>query len=595
MYSYIKKVFSLDYRSLALMRIMVGVTIFLDLIERARSLTAHYTDNGVLPRRELFTIWNENAFWSLYHINGTALFVAVLFIIAGIFALMMVFGHRTKLATIVSFILLISVQSRNPVVLQGGDVALRVILFWMMFLPLDKRFSLDRLLGKTDSAVTKDYFSVASVGYVIQFLLIWFFTGFLKTGAPWISDFSAVGLALTLDEFTRGFGHFLRSLPNLAPVFTIITIAVERYVGILLFMPYKNGKFKLIALFLFNILVIGFNLSFRLGYFGMIMVSISLALLPSEFWNLFSKVQIYLANKSKPGIIVYFDSDCGFCKRVTHAIYKIFLMHPSTQIIKSSQDADAYNLMHAAHSWVVKDANGVSYTGFSGFAVILRNSFFYRIFASIFLLKPIRYIGDKIYRLVADNRAMTCVVHNIEEKNKISYTKLVFYKNIFLIFVIAGSIVWNVHTLPKYQERELNTSYENIMLIFRLDQKWNMFAPYPTNEDGYYVIPGKLRDGSSVNVYTGQTEISYDKPKNMAYTYQDQRWQKYMMNLWQQDFSEYRLGYGQYLCREWNKKNPYEKNLMTFDIVYMLEVTNMNTLKEEEIEPVTIWQHDCFK
>ncbi len=67
------------------------------------------------------------------------------------------------------------------------------------------------------------------------------------------------------------------------------------------------------------------------------------------------------------------------------------------------------------------------------------------------------------------------------------------------------------------------------------------------------------------------------------------------MNLWLKDYSEYRLGYGRYLCRTWNDAHPYEKNVMTFSIIYMLEETDLETVTEKPIIPTTIWNHHCFE
>lgn len=595
MLSYFKKIIALDYRSLATLRIFVGITIFLDLIQRSYSLTAHYTDKGVLPRTELFHLWNEPAFWSIYHLNGTALFTGIIFIIAGVFAVMMILGYRTRLAVISSFILLISLHSRNPMVLQGGDVALRCILFFMMFMPLNKRFSLDAILGNVSSSKEKEFISPIGAVYLIQFLLIWVMSGVFKTGTPWVTDFTAVSMALQLDSFTTNFGNLLRTMPEMMRYFTMITIVIERYVFITFLMPIYNGFFRFLGLILFTVLIIGFNASFRLGLFGMIMFSISLGLLPGFFWDkILFKIHRFFSNKSKYGMTIFYDGDCGFCSRMANATRKILLLHPDTIVVTASTDEAAKKLMHTAHSWVVRDYNGYSYTGFRAFVVLMQSAFLYRIIAPIFLLQPIMYIGEIIYRSVAHNRPMKCVVYPTQIK------KDLFHKNIekitFVFIISIGLLIffWNLKGLPQYSEKFKSKFIRNSLMVFRLDQKWNMFSPYPTLEDGWYVIPGVLRDDTVVNVYTGSTNVTYDKPNLASYSYQNQRWQKYLMNLWLKDYSKYRLGYGQYLCREWNKNNSYEKNLMTFKIIYMLEATDFNTLRETIPEPVVIWEHQCF-
>src|SRR5690349_23638509 len=51
--SKITQIFGIDLRTLALFRVCLALIILLDLALRARDLTAHYSDYGVLPRAAL--------------------------------------------------------------------------------------------------------------------------------------------------------------------------------------------------------------------------------------------------------------------------------------------------------------------------------------------------------------------------------------------------------------------------------------------------------------------------------------------------------------------------------------------------------------
>ena len=52
--------FGADIRSLALLRFLLGMTVAGDLLDRARDLSAHYTDHGIVSRElVLQTFWNE--------------------------------------------------------------------------------------------------------------------------------------------------------------------------------------------------------------------------------------------------------------------------------------------------------------------------------------------------------------------------------------------------------------------------------------------------------------------------------------------------------------------------------------------------------
>ena len=59
---------------------------------------------------------------------------------------MLVLGWKTRFATIASWVLLLSLQNRNTMILSGEDNLALLLLFWGMFLPLGARYSVDSAL-----------------------------------------------------------------------------------------------------------------------------------------------------------------------------------------------------------------------------------------------------------------------------------------------------------------------------------------------------------------------------------------------------------------------------------------------------------------
>jgi hypothetical protein len=55
----------------------------------------------------------------------------------------MLVGYYTKTASFLTWILTLSLHNRNYLVLHGGDVLQRVILFYALFLPLGDCYSID--------------------------------------------------------------------------------------------------------------------------------------------------------------------------------------------------------------------------------------------------------------------------------------------------------------------------------------------------------------------------------------------------------------------------------------------------------------------
>ena len=82
---------------MALFRIGLGLTLLVDLAGRWPDLVAHYTDDGVLPRSiaPVYTI-------SVHGLDGSATYAGLLFLLAAAFAVALVVGYRTQLATFFS-------------------------------------------------------------------------------------------------------------------------------------------------------------------------------------------------------------------------------------------------------------------------------------------------------------------------------------------------------------------------------------------------------------------------------------------------------------------------------------------------------------
>ena len=176
-------IISIDLRSLALFRILLGGLLIADLVIRGSDLSVWMTDAGVFPR-DFIIDWNGDNRWSLYFISGSWLWALLLHLTAAGAAMALLLGYRTRLALIISFVLLVSLHNRAPLVLQGGDNLLLLMVFWSIFLPLGARFSMDAARVHPDqqqafSAQPNQYCSVATAAILIQAMTVYFFSAFL--------------------------------------------------------------------------------------------------------------------------------------------------------------------------------------------------------------------------------------------------------------------------------------------------------------------------------------------------------------------------------------------------------------------------------
>ena len=96
------KIFELDLRALSLLRIGVSILVLIDLIIRFSDLRAHYSDDGVMPLKVLFSnCWNAERL-SIHTMSGLWQVQGILFVIAGFFAVSMMVGYQTRISTFVS-------------------------------------------------------------------------------------------------------------------------------------------------------------------------------------------------------------------------------------------------------------------------------------------------------------------------------------------------------------------------------------------------------------------------------------------------------------------------------------------------------------
>jgi hypothetical protein len=137
----LRRPFVLDLRALALLRIATAAVLLTDLLIRSTDLEAHYSNMGVLPMGAVLDhAWTAYQF-SLHAASGLWQAQALLFALAAALAVALGLGYHPRLATFGSWVLLLSVQNRNPLIGQGGDDLLRMLLFWGMFLPWGRVWS----------------------------------------------------------------------------------------------------------------------------------------------------------------------------------------------------------------------------------------------------------------------------------------------------------------------------------------------------------------------------------------------------------------------------------------------------------------------
>ncbi|MFK7897733.1 MAG: HTTM domain-containing protein [Myxococcota bacterium] len=279
----------MDLRSLAAFRAGVALLLLLNLLLRARDLSDFYTDAGVIPRESLAAFRQSGITpWSLYSLSGDMPWVAFLFLVSAATAIVLGLGWRTQASTALSWILLISLEHRNPLVLTGGDLLLQLLLFWSIFLPLGEVWSIDarRLRPSTAGSIPRSVFSVASAALLVQVAIIYPVAALFKWREPIWRSLEAFGAAMQVDGVATAFGEALAAVPDLAPVISGATLVFEAFAWGIAFCPWQTARFRIAAVAIFSLFhLLGPGATMRLGYFPLVMVVAWVPFLPALFWE----------------------------------------------------------------------------------------------------------------------------------------------------------------------------------------------------------------------------------------------------------------------------------------------------------------------
>ncbi len=273
----LRRVFYLDLRMLALFRIGLGSVVLVDLVQRSFSFQAHYTQSGVLPVEEALWFADFSALMPLHLWFPSDTAQMLFFLLQAVAACALVLGVQTRLATVVCWLLVNSLQLRNPVLLYGADRELAAMLLWAMFLPLGARWSLDgrqrcRWIGVDRVS------GWAAAGLMLQVGLIYFTSVLSKSGDTW-RDGSAILLALNVDVYTRSAGRWLLSFGDSLRWLTYGTLLIECLAPCML-LAGKFERIRWIGCLALIAMQCGFLLFLSVGLFPWISIVALVALIP---------------------------------------------------------------------------------------------------------------------------------------------------------------------------------------------------------------------------------------------------------------------------------------------------------------------------
>lgn len=291
-YRWATAVFACDPRSLALFRVVMGVLILVDIAMRWPDLQAFTTDLGVVDRtlaNQLLQLdygGDTDLIWSLNFFSGELWFQQTLMALQASAAVGLILGCWTRLATLVSWILLVSLHMRCPIILTSGDTLLRCLLFWSLFTPLGHCWSVDAALAKRHLPHSPEpILTGGTAGLISQMIIMYFFAGIAKWNDVWWQG-DAMDYVLRLDIYARPWANSLLEFPVLLKLISWSTLFAEVFLILLMLIPWQNTWWRVVNLSVYIALHLSIAATMSIGLFSYISLLGWIPIVPAALWQI---------------------------------------------------------------------------------------------------------------------------------------------------------------------------------------------------------------------------------------------------------------------------------------------------------------------
>jgi hypothetical protein len=606
---------SADPRSLGLFRVALGVLLFVDVARRWPDVEAHYANTGWLTNHfMLFRPMSDHLF-SIYLACSTPGEVKTLMAFHLLVCVLLAVGWHTRIMHVLAALLLVSINSRNIMLENGGWVVLTLLTVWSMFLPLGRRFSIDavraslRARRETTPAALNDHedpprdttpvVSFAVAALILQWIVIYYFNVVHKTGREW-HDGTAVYYFFQQDRMVTAFGAWLRELLPVGAfkVMTFSALAMESSIAILLASPFRTPLFRMIAWGLCCALHLSIDAVVQLGPFSWAMVTMFWALIPTEAWEkLGPKLAAHYPRRE-----LCFDPESGFwvsfCRIVKRFDVLEHVEFRPVAPVEPPEEDDGEDAEPArgeeplgvavARTLVVLDpATGKRFRGVSALVRLADAVPFGRL-----LVLPARLPGldMAIERRLERASAESADADAYFELEGLaggperlvpepSPARRLFRRGIaglrelavLVLVVSCGSqVLIENRAVPEWLKPKHRPDWMTSIVVYpRLFQGWSMFAPSPPSDDGRVVVDGITRDGRHFDPLT-QKEPNFEvQPKGGFHM--NQIWGDFHRRIGEQRFEAYLEGVRDMLRNYHQITGKKQDELVSFDVWFVSE------------------------
>lgn len=259
-----------DTSTLAVLRIVIGLVVFGWTLSLAPDLAAFFGPHGILP-----TTPQPSWTFSLLGTSPSMTLVVALYCLLLVGSLCLAAGFGTRIAAVVVWLLLMSFDRRNALILNAGDDLLRLDAFYLMLAPCGAALSVDRWLRHRERFWEFPQRAPWAVRLIqIQLCAMYLFAVWAKVrGTDW-NDGTAVSYAMRVGDLARfPAPHVLTDNLTVVNLLTYGTLALEISLALLVW----NRKLRPWLLLAGIAMHLSIELGILVGFFSITVVASYLA------------------------------------------------------------------------------------------------------------------------------------------------------------------------------------------------------------------------------------------------------------------------------------------------------------------------------
>ncbi len=372
---------------LGFFRILVSICILITFLLDTPFIGEFYLDSGYIPlslQKYALSIMH-------YATSPAVVYGAYALLLAA--AVFLTIGYKTRVASIITFLLILLFHERNTLILTSGDSLLRVMAFYLMITNSGAAYSVDSIIRrmKNKEALLIPKWNRLIIKYQIS--IFYLFAGISKTGANWKSG-TGVYYALNNPNFARILMPWLQNVPILVKLLTWGVLAIELATPFLLWV----ARTRILAILLVTALQLGIFATMSIGTFQIISITAVLIFLEKTDIDALWK---WLGGKRQYRVM--YDGSCMLCMACVSALQAMDVMH---KLVFADFRKGKHSPDMEKQLWLVSDKT--NYKGFYAFRKMAH------LLPALWILVPFLYlpfagtIGSAVYNYVACRRFGYC-------------------------------------------------------------------------------------------------------------------------------------------------------------------------------------------